>query len=101
MIKGVCVGLIIFITVMYNACNNSQVTTHSCALPLPTALCIYSVLFMRFSIKVEPRNMLLFACHFSNETAQLIQLGRWAKHECVRSQPHVQALIQVMKLGVS
>ena len=45
--------------------------------------------------------MLLFACHFSNETAQLIQLGRWAKHECVRSQPHVQALIQVMKLGVS
>ena len=45
--------------------------------------------------------MLLFACHFSNETAQLIQLGRWAKHECVRSQPLVQALIQVMKLGVS
>ena len=35
--------------------------------------------------------MLLFACHFSNETAQLIQLGRWAKHECVRSQPLVQA----------
>ena len=42
------------------------------------------MLFMRFAIKVEPRNMLLFACHFSNETAQLIQLGRWAKHECVR-----------------
>ena len=71
--------------------------------PPPTALCIYSVLFMRFSIKVEPRNMLLFACHFSNETAQLIQLGRWAKHECVRSQPHFLALkasiIQVMKAG--
>lgn len=45
------------------------------------ALCIYSALFMRFSIKVEPRNMLLFACHFTNETAQLIQLGRVGLHE--------------------
>lgn len=36
---------------------------------------------MRFAIKVEPRNMLLFACHFTNETAQLIQLGRVAVHE--------------------
>ena len=49
---------------------------------------------MRFSIKVEPRNMLLFACHFSNETAQLIQLGRWAKHECVRSH-FLASIIQV------
>ena len=53
---------------------------------------------MRFSIKVEPRNMLLFACHFSNETAQLIQLGRWAKHECVRSH-FLASSIQVMKPG--
>ena len=45
------------------------------------ALCIYSILFMRFAIKVHPRNMLLFACHFTNETAQLIQLSRWAKYE--------------------
>ena len=53
---------------------------------------------MRFSIKVEPRNMLLFACHFSNETAQLIQLGRWGKHECVRSH-FLASSIQVMKAG--
>lgn len=46
---------------------------------MTTALCIYSVLFMRFAIKVEPRNMLLFACHFSNESVQLVQLGRAAK----------------------
>lgn len=41
------------------------------------ALCIYSALFMRFAWKVQPRNMLLFACHFTNETVQLIQLGRY------------------------
>lgn len=40
------------------------------------ALCIYSLLFMRFALKVQPRNMLLFACHATNETAQLYQLQR-------------------------
>ncbi|XP_003389348.1 PREDICTED: mitochondrial pyruvate carrier 1-like [Amphimedon queenslandica] len=53
---------------------------------MTVALCIYSLLFMRFAIKVQPRNMLLFACHFSNETAQLIQLSRWAKHEYFNKQ---------------
>ncbi|XP_038662688.1 mitochondrial pyruvate carrier 1 [Scyliorhinus canicula] len=44
------------------------------------ALCCYSLLFMRFAYKVQPRNWLLFACHFTNETAQLIQGGRLIKH---------------------
>lgn len=35
---------------------------------------------MRFAIKVEPRNMLLFACHFTNEGAQLTQLGRFINY---------------------
>uniref|UniRef100_A0A8C4SKS4 Mitochondrial pyruvate carrier n=1 Tax=Erpetoichthys calabaricus TaxID=27687 RepID=A0A8C4SKS4_ERPCA len=35
------------------------------------ALCCYSLLFMRFAYKVQPRNWLLFACHICNETAQL------------------------------
>ncbi|CAI8045286.1 Mitochondrial pyruvate carrier 1 [Geodia barretti] len=48
---------------------------------MTVALCIYSALFMRFAIRVGPPNPLLFACHFANETAQLIQLGRWARHE--------------------
>ncbi|XP_058956561.1 mitochondrial pyruvate carrier 1 [Pocillopora verrucosa] len=47
---------------------------------MTTALCIYSMLFMRFAWKVHPRNMLLFACHFSNEVCQLIQLGRFTKY---------------------
>lgn len=40
------------------------------------SLCIYSALFMRFALRVQPRNMLLFACHATNETAQLYQLQR-------------------------
>ncbi|MCP4489616.1 MAG: hypothetical protein GY820_20210, partial [Gammaproteobacteria bacterium] len=35
------------------------------------ALCIYSATFMRFAWMVQPRNLLLFACHITNETAQL------------------------------
>ncbi|CAB4025950.1 mitochondrial pyruvate carrier 1-like, partial [Paramuricea clavata] len=44
-------------------------------------LSIYSALFMRFAWKVQPRNLLLLACHITNETAQLIQLGRLGIHE--------------------
>lgn len=38
---------------------------------------------MRFAIRVQPRNMLLFACHFTNEGAQLIQLYRCLKYNYV------------------
>jgi len=44
---------------------------------MTTALCVYSALFMRFAWKVQPRNMLLFACHFTNESTQLFQLTRF------------------------
>ncbi|KAK9411729.1 mitochondrial pyruvate carrier 1 [Crotalus adamanteus] len=44
------------------------------------ALCCYSLTFMRFAYKVQPRNWLLFACHFTNEVAQLIQGGRLIKY---------------------
>ncbi|KAM4679394.1 mitochondrial pyruvate carrier 1 [Amazona ochrocephala] len=44
------------------------------------ALCFYSLAFMRFAYKVQPRNWLLFACHFTNEIAQLIQGGRLIKY---------------------
>lgn len=48
---------------------------------MTTALCIYSLLFMRFAIKVQPRNLLLFACHFTNEAAQITQGCRLIHHE--------------------
>nr|XP_053639095.1 mitochondrial pyruvate carrier 1-like isoform X2 [Cherax quadricarinatus] len=38
------------------------------------ALCLYSAMFMRFAIKVQPRNLLLFSCHFTNEIAQITQI---------------------------
>nr|CAH7754077.1 unnamed protein product [Callosobruchus chinensis] len=50
---------------------------------MTTALCFYSAMFMRFAWKVQPRNMLLFACHFTNEGAQLIQLSRAMKYKYV------------------
>ncbi|KAH8090301.1 hypothetical protein HD553DRAFT_302074 [Filobasidium floriforme] len=40
----------------------------------------YSLIFMRFAWRVIPRNYLLFACHATNATAQLIQCGRWAQY---------------------
>ncbi|NP_001088849.1 mitochondrial pyruvate carrier 1 S homeolog [Xenopus laevis] len=45
------------------------------------ALTCYSLMFMRFAYKVQPRNWLLFACHLTNECAQLIQGGRLIKHK--------------------
>ncbi|XP_003727602.2 mitochondrial pyruvate carrier 1 [Strongylocentrotus purpuratus] len=44
---------------------------------MTVALCVYSALFMRFAYMVQPRNWLLFACHVTNESAQLVQLGRY------------------------
>jgi hypothetical protein len=44
------------------------------------ALCVYSGLFMRFALAVQPVNYLLFACHFTNEAAQLTQGYRYLKY---------------------
>jgi hypothetical protein len=45
--------------------------------PMTGALCIYSATFMRYSLAVQPKNYLLFACHFVNEGAQLTQGYRY------------------------
>ncbi|KAF9167540.1 hypothetical protein DFQ26_004312 [Actinomortierella ambigua] len=44
---------------------------------MTAALTVYSMLFMRFAWMVQPRNYLLFACHATNETAQLVQGYRY------------------------
>ncbi|XP_013196515.1 mitochondrial pyruvate carrier 1 [Amyelois transitella] len=44
------------------------------------ALSLYSLMFMRFAWRVQPRNMLLFACHFTNECAQLTQGARFVNY---------------------
>ncbi|KAI8593204.1 mitochondrial pyruvate carrier [Geranomyces variabilis] len=40
---------------------------------MTAAMTMYSLLFMRFAWMVQPRNYLLFACHFTNEGCQLMQ----------------------------
>jgi len=47
---------------------------------MTTALAAYSVVFMRFAWKVDPRNYLLFACHATNTTAQLTQGYRFVNY---------------------
>ncbi|XP_006897588.1 PREDICTED: mitochondrial pyruvate carrier-like protein-like [Elephantulus edwardii] len=40
---------------------------------MTTALIFYSLAFMRFAYRVQPRNLLLMACHGTNVVAQSIQ----------------------------
>ncbi|KAJ7357352.1 hypothetical protein DFH08DRAFT_851724 [Mycena albidolilacea] len=47
---------------------------------MTTALMSYSLVFMRFAWRVQPRNYLLFACHFTNATAQSIQEARFVDY---------------------
>ncbi|KPI87831.1 hypothetical protein ABL78_3058 [Leptomonas seymouri] len=47
--------------------------------PLMTSvLCVYSLLFMRWSVSILPANYPLFLCHATNSTVQAVTLGRWA-----------------------
>jgi hypothetical protein len=46
-----------------------------------SALAVYSLLFMRWAIAISPPNYPLLVCHIANETAQLVQLGRYAASE--------------------
>ncbi|THH34080.1 hypothetical protein EUX98_g108 [Antrodiella citrinella] len=47
---------------------------------MTTALASYSLVFMRFAWRVQPRNYLLFACHATNTAAQLVQEGRFVNY---------------------
>ncbi|KAG8766765.1 hypothetical protein FRC12_006670 [Ceratobasidium sp. 428] len=47
---------------------------------MTTALAAYSMVFMRFAWRVQPRNYLLFACHATNATAQLTQDARFVNY---------------------
>ncbi|KAI0275083.1 UPF0041-domain-containing protein [Gloeopeniophorella convolvens] len=47
---------------------------------MTSALAAYSMVFMRFAWRVQPRNYLLFACHATNATAQLTQGYRFVNY---------------------
>ncbi|KAI9865983.1 MAG: pyruvate transporter mpc1 [Trichoglossum hirsutum] len=44
------------------------------------ALVIYSATFMRYALAVQPKNYLLFGCHFLNEGAQITQGYRYLQY---------------------
>ncbi|GAA5832265.1 hypothetical protein JCM11251_004300 [Rhodosporidiobolus azoricus] len=48
--------------------------------PMTLALMSYSMVFMRFAWRVQPRNYLLFACHATNATAQALQGTRFLQY---------------------
>lgn len=54
---------------------------------MTVAMVFYSAIFMRFAWRVDPRNYLLFACHFTNEAAQTYQLSRFLNHFYADSLP--------------
>ena len=56
--------------------------------PLTVALSMYSMMFMRFAWKVQPRNYLLFACHMCNTSVQALQLYRKYKFELDPANAH-------------
>ncbi|WFD44894.1 Pyrimidine nucleotide transporter, mitochondrial [Malassezia psittaci] len=43
-------------------------------------LFVYSCVFMRFAMRVKPRNPLLFACHLTNAVAQGTQIVRMVRN---------------------
>uniref|UniRef100_A0A8C8YKT9 Mitochondrial pyruvate carrier n=1 Tax=Prolemur simus TaxID=1328070 RepID=A0A8C8YKT9_PROSS len=47
---------------------------------MTTALIFYSMAFMRFAYRVQPRNLLLMAGHAINVTAQSIQASRYLRY---------------------
>ncbi|KAK7107640.1 hypothetical protein V1264_015529 [Littorina saxatilis] len=47
---------------------------------MTAALALYSLCFMRFAWKVQPRNLLLMSCHMTNEAAQLVQGTRFLNY---------------------
>ncbi|KAL1965945.1 hypothetical protein VTN77DRAFT_5078 [Rasamsonia byssochlamydoides] len=47
---------------------------------MTAALTIYSGTFMRYALAVQPKNYLLFMCHFINCSAQIVQGYRYLNY---------------------
>lgn len=52
------------------------------------ALALYSTVFMRFALKVKPRNMMMFAVHFVNTCAQLVQGYRFIQYNYISQESY-------------
>lgn len=54
---------------------------------MTTVMIFYSAAFMRFALRIQPRNLFLFSCHFFNFNVQLVQLGRRLYHDYGQMSP--------------
>ncbi|CAB3403370.1 unnamed protein product [Caenorhabditis bovis] len=69
---------------------------------MTSALLVYSAVFMRFAWHVQPRNLLLFACHVCNFSAQGAQLARYVNHNylhIIEDPVHHRLMLQKEKLA--
>uniref|UniRef100_A0A8C9GR79 Mitochondrial pyruvate carrier n=1 Tax=Piliocolobus tephrosceles TaxID=591936 RepID=A0A8C9GR79_9PRIM len=53
---------------------------------MTATLVVYSLLFMRYSLAINPKNYLLFSCHVTNVLIQSFLLGRKLKYEAENKQ---------------
>ncbi|XP_034828611.1 mitochondrial pyruvate carrier 1 [Maniola hyperantus] len=58
---------------------------------MTVALSLYSIMFMRFAWRVQPRNLLLFACHLTNTCAQATQGARFINYYYIQGEPNKPA----------
>ncbi|KAL3229629.1 hypothetical protein RNJ44_01765 [Nakaseomyces bracarensis] len=65
--------------------------------PMTLALVAYSGVFMKYALAVTPKNYLLFACHFINETAQLGQGYRFLSYNYLTSEEEKKEIIEKYK----
>uniref|UniRef100_A0A7S3NHB1 Mitochondrial pyruvate carrier n=1 Tax=Aureoumbra lagunensis TaxID=44058 RepID=A0A7S3NHB1_9STRA len=67
------------------------------SIPMTCTMVVYSGLFCRFALAVNPRNYLLFACHTFNVGAQLNQLRRALEYK-MENEPNAAA--EIKDLGI-
>ncbi|GAW82164.1 mitochondrial pyruvate carrier protein 1 [Plasmodium gonderi] len=62
-------------------CNDLKKLPMFVSEKMTAVLAIYSILFMRYSLAIKPKNYLLFSCHATNTVVQSILLFRKLKYE--------------------
>lgn len=65
--------------------------------PMTMALVAYSAVFMKYALAVTPKNYLLFACHFINESAQLGQGYRFLSYNYLSSDEEKKEIMEKFK----
>ncbi|KEG04981.1 mitochondrial pyruvate carrier protein 1, putative [Plasmodium vinckei vinckei] len=62
-------------------CNDLKRNPMYVSEKMTSVLVVYSLLFMRYSLAIKPKNYLLFTCHATNTLVQSTLLFRKLKYE--------------------